>query len=465
MSKPEASADNLPEWLDYIGSVHLKEIELGLDRVRAVAQRLGCMQPAATVVTVAGTNGKGSVVACVEALLTAAGYRTGSYTSPHLDRFNERIRFNQVPASDDQITAALAAVNNARGDISLSYFEFSTLAALLLFKQKGIDFAILEVGLGGRLDAVNLVDPDLSVITCIDLDHQEWLGKDRETIAMEKAGILRPATPFICADPQPPQGLLAQARKLDCPGYLFSRDYSIESSGDSWRWRGVDSEGQAGELTWQAQLSLLPINVACALQVVSLLPVSIDDSLKTDTVASLSLAGRQEWCRDASSGKRVLLDVGHNPAAMASLANSLGKWRTNQCSDARVIAVMAVMADKDIQDMARNLESSTDIWYIAELAVPRALGLDEFAESLRKGGFKRPFHGFRCVEEAYKAACDQAGEQDLVVVSGSFHTIAKIRPLTTLLPGAQTEVAAQPGWARVESGEQLNCNKAPNNAS
>ncbi len=430
MSVPEASAENLTEWLDYIASVHLQEIELGLDRVRAVAVRLDCLQPADTVITVAGTNGKGSVVACVEAVLSAAGCRTGSYTSPHIHRFNERIQINRQPVSDAQIVSALAAIELAREDISLSYFEFATLAALLLFRQQQVEVAILEVGLGGRLDAVNLIDPTISVITSIDLDHQEWLGDDRESIAVEKAGILRPAVPFICGDLHPPKSLQQRAQQLGCPSYFVEQEFSFQASETGWHWRGKDHSGQPMTLAGSGQAQLAPTNVACALQVLALLPIAIDTDLLTGMIGSLTLAGRQEWCVDRDSGHRVLLDVGHNPAAMACLADRLQAWRSIQPEACQIIVVMAVMADKDIQDMARNLESSTDIWYIAELAVPRALGLADFELALQNSGFTRPVQSFRSIGQAYREACDRAGNKDLVVVSGSFYTVAEIRPLT-----------------------------------
>ena len=442
MPRPQARANSLPAWLDYIGSVHFTEIELGLDRVRNVARLLDCEKPAGTSIVVAGTNGKGSTVACLEAALTASGLATGSYTSPHIHRFNERIRINQQQLSDEQIVNALYAVDQARGETSLSYFEFATLAALLLFKEADLDVAILEVGLGGRLDAVNLVDGNITVITSIDLDHQEWLGDDRESIAVEKAGILRQGIPLVCGDPKPPSSLQNRARELNCPSYWFNRDFSMELQQEGYCWRGKDSSGTTVSMPHLEQLSLAPANVACAFQVLQLMNLPLSATTLVNAVSSLKVPGRQEWCFDLESGIRVLLDVAHNPAAMAWLAKSLQQWRNKQASGARIIAVIAVMADKDIQDMARNLESSTDIWYIAELAVPRGLGLVKLEEALHGCGFKTALNSFANVETAYREACRNANKGDLVLVTGSFYTVAEIRAFTTPLAGPHPVVAA-----------------------
>lgn len=442
MSAPEPTADNLSAWLDYIGSVHLSEIELGLDRIRQVAKRLGLHRPAPTVITVAGTNGKGSVVASLETVLAKAAYRTGTYTSPHIHRFNERIRIGQQEVSDARIVKALAAIDSARAEVSLSYFEFATLAALLLFQQERLDVAILEVGLGGRLDAVNLVDPDFTVITSIDLDHQEWLGNDRETIALEKAGILRENVPFVCADPDPPASLLRTGQALQCTVYLLNREFGVRQDESGFNWYGQDGSGGELGATFTQRPLLLLHNIAAALQLTRLLPQQTDLQASALALQDLSLPGRQEWCHDIRSGRSVLLDVAHNPAATKQLASSVANWRQNAEPGAKLIAVVAVMADKDIQDMARNLESSTDIWYIAELAVPRGLGVEQLEKQLGASGFSCPLKRFSSVLEAYESACADSGEHDLIVITGSFLTVAAVRALTRPEQGAMPEVAA-----------------------
>jgi dihydrofolate synthase/folylpolyglutamate synthase len=443
MSAPEPVGDNLSAWLDYIGSVHLTEIELGLDRVGAVANRLGISRPAPIVVTVAGTNGKGSVVGCLEAALTACGFKTGTYTSPHIHRFNERIRLGAEPMSNDSIVRALAAVDSARVGISLSYFEFATLAALWLFQREAVDIAILEVGLGGRLDAVNLIDPDVSVITSIDLDHQEWLGNDRESIAMEKAGILRAGKAFVCADASPPQCLLDRAAELSCPSYLLGQDFDLQLINDHVCWQGRNHDGNRITLDGFSAMPLLArANVAAAIQVLQLLPLELDLKPLVTLLQGLGIPGRQEWCLDRQTRRKVLLDVAHNPAACALLAETLTHWRATAAIGSRVIAVVGVMADKDIQDMAHNLESSTDIWYIAELAVPRSMRSGELETQLKDSGFTKPIQRFDTIEQAYETACAGSEENDLVVVTGSFYTVAALRESTRAERHPMEEAAA-----------------------
>lgn len=443
MPTPEPVGDNLSAWLEYIGSVHLTEIELGLDRVGAVANRLGITRPAPIVVTVAGTNGKGSVVGCLEAALSACGFKTGTYTSPHIHQFNERIRLGGEPMGNASIVSALASVDNARAGISLSYFEFATLAALWLFQQEAADIAILEVGLGGRLDAVNLIDPDVSVITSIDLDHQEWLGNDRESIAMEKAGILRAESAFVCADDSPPQCLLDRATELGCPGYLLGQDFDLELIDGQVCWRGRNHDGNEIYLDGFSAMPMLARgNVAAAIQVLQLLPLEIDLKQTVTLLQGLGIPGRQEWRQDRETGHKVLLDVAHNPAASALLAKTLAYWRETAATGSRVIAVVGVMADKDIQDMARNLESSTDIWYIAELAVPRSMQPEKLENQLMDSGFTRPLHRFDTIEQAYETACAGSEKNDLIVVTGSFYTVAALRENTRAERSPMEEAAA-----------------------
>ncbi|MCG8414941.1 MAG: bifunctional tetrahydrofolate synthase/dihydrofolate synthase [Pseudomonadales bacterium] len=427
MPAVDLTEDRLDSWLQHIGSVHVSEIELGLERSRTVAQRLGILKPAATVITVAGTNGKGSVVACLEAALCSTGHKVGCYTSPHLDAFNERIRCDGEPMTDADIVGALAAVEAARADISLSYFEFATLAALTLFQREAVDYAVLEVGLGGRLDAVNIVDPHISVITRIDLDHQEWLGNDRETIALEKAGILREGVPFVCADPDPANSLLGRADDLQCPLYRVGRDFSLTLTAEQGCTGSFLAKG-GNKLSIEVSTTprLAPVNVASAVQCLLLLGVSQDlEGLLTSCAEALA-PGRQEYRTDKATDRQLLFDVAHNPSAMALLANTLANLEQR----GRLIVVLAVMADKDIQDMARSLDSHTDIWYIAQVDVPRCMPAKEAAEQIQKSGSQHPIKQFSSVELAYQAACAEATADDLIVVTGSFYTVAAVRSMS-----------------------------------
>lgn len=427
MPPVDLTEPRLDAWLQHIGSVHVSEIELGLERSRTVAERLGILEPAATVITVAGTNGKGSVVACLEAALTEAGYKTGCYTSPHIHSFNERIRLNAEPMADAAIVSALAAIEEAREAISLSYFEFATLAALWLFQREAVDFAVLEVGLGGRLDAVNIVDPQLSVITRIDLDHQEWLGHDRETIALEKAGILRPQVPFVCGDPDPTVSLLSRAAELRCPLFRVGRDFGFRQiTGQCWAGFFQTAAGEALDAESVPVPRLAPVNVASAAQCLLLLDLPVEPEELIARCAQTTAPGRQERRLDRETGCQLLLDVAHNPAAMALLAETL----STQSDRGRLIVVLAVMADKDIQDMARSLDSHTDIWYIAQVDVPRCMPAKEAAEQIQESGSTHPIKQFSSVESAYREACSEATDEDLIVVTGSFYTVAAVRSLT-----------------------------------
>ena len=255
---------SLQDWLEYLEQLHPTAIDMGLDRCREVAARLGLKRPAPQVVTVTGTNGKGSTCAFVAELLIGQGKTVGVYSSPHLLRYNERVRINGVDASDDALCEAFEAVERARGSITLTYFEMGTLAAFWLFEREGLDAVVLEVGLGGRLDAVNLIDADVAVVTNIGLDHAEWLGTTRESVAFEKAGIFRSATPAVCGDPEPPESMLVSAAQGAVPLLVRGRDFDLERSTDSWHWRGKDRSGRPLQLRDLPMLTLPLENAAVA---------------------------------------------------------------------------------------------------------------------------------------------------------------------------------------------------------
>ncbi|MEE4661273.1 MAG: Mur ligase family protein, partial [Halieaceae bacterium] len=288
---------SLDAWLDYLLTLHPRNIELGLERVASVAERLALLTPAPTVVTVAGTNGKGTTTTLVEALALHAGKRVGVYTSPHLLRYNERIRVNGLPVDDRQIVAAFEVIEAARGAVPLTFFEFGTLAALQVFAAQPLDVVVLEVGLGGRLDATNIVDPDIAVITSIALDHQEWLGDTREAIGAEKAGILRTGVPAIIADRDPPDSVLQRAAELQCPVERWSDRFQSP-----------------------LQNGLRPENVFAALAVARRLGIHPGDAA-AEVLAGVTVPGRLQ--RTSLQGRPVVLDVAHNPHAAAHLANNL----------------------------------------------------------------------------------------------------------------------------------------------
>lgn len=436
-----AKGSSLESWLEYISSVHPREIELGLGRTQRVAASLVLGKPAPLVVTVAGTNGKGSCVATMEAVLQQAGFKTGCYTSPHIHVFNERIRINAVNVSDESLIAAFEAIDEARNNETLSYFEFATLAGLYLFRQNEVDVALLEVGLGGRLDAVNIIDADIAVISSISIDHTDWLGNDIETIAAEKAGIMRPNIPTVFGGEKPPNAIRKRAKELGSPLLVSGDDFHVEEDvlNSSWRWSGQGREvGQekAGSLVTWPDLpigSLMLSNVAAALQALKLLPINLEIEHVAAALGSLGLAGRFDKRRDLSSGRRVIFDVAHNPGAMQQLAIRLQRYKARNLGAGRIAVVLAVMADKDVAGMITALEYCVDIWYIAQVDQARSMAVCEVAQTLKDVGVTADqgrILQFDSVELAYRAACDQTDAEDTVLVTGSFFTVAAVHGLS-----------------------------------
>lgn len=406
----------LADWLRWQETLNPKGIELGLERVAAVAARLGVQQLPGRVITVAGTNGKGSCVAYLESILRAAGYRTGAYFSPHLVRYNERIRIDGVEADDAGLVAAFAAVDAARDEIPLTYFEFGTLAAFWLFAEAEVDFAVLEVGLGGRLDAVNLLDAEVSVVTSVGIDHVDWLGPDREAIGYEKAGVFRPRRPAICGDPEPPESLLNHARDIGAELWCVGRDYDAERGTDSWQWRaGERSVGPlrtpalAGDFQWRNAATAL-----AALAAADALP-GIDGINRG--LAELRLPGRLQ----VLSGRvPIVLDVAHNPAAAQVLADYLAASRPAGATH----LVLGMLADKDVTGVVARLCDAAEHWYAAGLPGPRGLSAQALVERL---GDAVPEPGrFPDVDAALAAAEAAAQPGDRIVVCGSFVTVGAV---------------------------------------
>ena len=416
---------NLSQWLDTIQALHPNEIDLGLQRVKAVAARLGLTRPAPVVITVAGTNGKGSTVAMLDAILSAAGYRVGTYTSPHLLEFNERIRIRGSMASDLQLCDCFALIEARRGEISLTYFEFSTLAGLLLMEQAALDVAVLEVGLGGRLDAVNMIDPDLAIVTSIGLDHQDWLGDNREDIGREKAGIFRAGVLAVSGDLDTPQSIVQHAERLGATLLMQGKEFGFSVRAVDWDWWGLDRQGHKLCLPVLPRPPLDVVNAATVLQAIALQPVSVSRDAIERGLRTVTLQGRFQALRDPHSGVAVRVDVAHNPHAGSLLAEKIADLRATGEFKGRVLAVLAMMSDKDQAGFYGVLESAVDIWYIAAFAQPRCLDAQSLHDRLGDAGanVRGPY---ATVAAAYTRACGDANGDDLVLVTGSFGTVADV---------------------------------------
>lgn len=412
---------SLGEWLAYLEQLHPSAIDMGLDRSREVARRLGLGKPAPLVITVTGTNGKGSTCAFLASLLAEQGQRVGVYSSPHLLRYNERVVLQGREASDAELCQAFAAVEAARGEISLTYFEMGTLAAFWLFERAGLDAVVLEVGLGGRLDAVNLIDADLALITSIGLDHADWLGDTRESVAFEKAGIMRAGKPALCADRDPPQPLLNQALNLDTPLYLRGRDYDLSVDEQDWSWYGLDTQGRVLRLEQLPLLDLPMENAALALQAYALLPLPWSAEAIRRALLATRVTGRLDRRQVDWHGKALtlLLDVGHNPHAADYLAQRL---QSRPVSGKRR-AVFGLLADKDLPGVVAPLLGEVDEWAVAPLATPRSRPAQALADHLQGLGAVVTLHPD--VHAALDAQCERAAEGDEILLFGSFFCVAE----------------------------------------
>ena len=413
---------SLAEWLDYLERLHPSAIDMGLERVAAVRGRLALALPM-PIVTVGGTNGKGSVCAYLESILRHAGFRTGLYTSPHLLRYNERVRIDGVEVEDAVLMRAFEQVERARLDTSLTYFEFGTLAAALIFRAAQVDALILEVGLGGRLDAVNIFDADCAVISSVDLDHMAYLGDSREAIGYEKAGIMRSGRPAICADFDPPATLVGHARSIGASLRLIGKDFGYAADRLQWSYWGT--HGRRGALALPAlrgehQLANAAAAVAALDEVKDRLPVSMH-AIRMG-LATVALAGRFQVLPGRPA---VVLDVAHNPHAARALAGSLGA----HAGFRRTAAVFAMLADKDIRGVIDAVKAEVDAWYVASLDVPRGATGTVVAELLASHDAGKSVRVFDSPTDAYRSACEAAGEDDRILVFGSFHTVAEILAL------------------------------------
>lgn len=413
-------AKSLESWLEHISSLGTAEIELGLERVNTVWQRLAYSKPAPLVVTVAGTNGKGSTVAMLECLLLGAGYSVGVYTSPHIVRYNERVRINGLEASDDCLCSGFAMVEAARGDTPLSYFEFGTLAALASIAQSEPDVAILEVGLGGRLDAVNIVDADLMAITSIGLDHQDWLGATVDAIGYEKAGIMRSQKPVVLGQDMPTSVLEhAEAVGATVYGYGVAFGY-LQDTGMCWL-----SDGQE-KVSFPNSGSTLPLNNRLiVLQLFSLIHDVVDLTAAFSLISGLKVPGRLESPVDYPN---VYMDVGHNPHAAAYLAGVLDSMKSGGL---RVHAVYSALIDKDAFGVAQALSSVVDHWYLCQLEVERAMPLATLKESV--SACSKSVSTFGDFERALNEALEASENRDVVLIFGSFYVVESAKAVFSKL--------------------------------
>jgi len=426
--------DSLDAWLTWQEQLNPAEIELGLDRVRTVLQRLALTSPDFAVITIAGTNGKGSSAAMLQSIYRAAGYQVGAYTSPHLQRYNERITLNGVAADDALLCDAFEQIEVARcaegGEVPLTYFEFGTLAAIVIFQQAGVDIGVLEVGLGGRLDAVNAIEPDVSLVTMVDVDHQSWLGNDRETIAREKAGIYRARRPAICAEPIPARSLVAHAAAIGAQYYGLNEQFSYalnEAAADgSWYWRcGSKQYEQLPALGLRGAFQLQ--NAAGVLMVVTLLQprFPVDQRALAVGLKQVAVAGRMQRVElGGRSNVECLLDVAHNPSSAQVLRETL---MAQPCAG-KTHAVVAMLSDKDIGGVLEMMAAAVDCWYVASLDAsicPRGAQADEIVASLSAIDASLAPLSFDGVAGAITAALGKMDDGDRLVAFGSFYTVAE----------------------------------------
>ena len=423
---------NLDQWLYYLENLHSTEIDLGLSRVGKVAERLAIDLSFAKVITVAGTNGKGTTCAFIEnALLNSEEHISKQgvavYSSPHIEHFNERLRINKQDIDDQALIDAFKLIEEAREEISLSYYEYTTLAALLVLMNTRPGFIILEVGLGGRLDATNIIDADIAVITTIDLDHQSFLGNDRETIGFEKAGIMRQEQDIVIGDTNVPKSVVNHANELHKNQvdriFLRDQDFIVQNTQAHWNWKSKQSQ-----LTKLNTTYIPRDNVATALMVLEKLDLTLSVDFVNDVISKTKIAGRTELIKQAGLCD-VILDVGHNPQATRYLAGYL-KQVKEQANYKNIYAVVAMLGDKDISASLASLKDDIDFWYTGVLDVPRAATKEAMASELAL--ITNAVNCFDNVDEAFKMANKQADSSDLILVFGSFFTVSKIRTQLTI---------------------------------
>jgi dihydrofolate synthase/folylpolyglutamate synthase len=411
---------SLADWLSWQESLNPKEIDLGLERVSRVLHRSGHANHFnCPLISVAGTNGKGSVVAYLEAMALASGSKVCSYTSPHLLRYNERIRINGNETGDEQLCMAFERIDQARGDEELTYFEFGTLAAIDLFFAAKPDLVIMEIGLGGRLDAVNVMEPDVAVITTVAIDHTDWLGDNRESIGFEKAGVLRAGRPAVCGDLNPPQSLVVQAANIQAQLKLIGKDYNVEK--DAKKWRYIDASNIINELPLPALAGEFQLNNAATaiMALRSLRGFEVNDEAIRQGLSDARLPGRFQVI---GQQPEFIVDVAHNPQAAVALASQL---RERNCAG-KTYAVVAMLADKPAADVVALLAGEVDGWYTAGLeSVSRGLGANDMATVVEQQASDVKLCAAQTIAEACKKALSSVTKNDRIIVFGSFYVVAE----------------------------------------
>ncbi len=428
-TQPIIQPKTVVEWLAYIEALHPKAIAMGLDRVKLVIDKLQ-LNPTFPIITVAGTNGKGSVCAMLSHIYTQAGYRVGCYTSPHINHYSERVTLNLQPIADDNLCTAFAAVETARGSVALTYFEMGTLAAMWHFCRQQLDVCILEIGLGGRLDAVNAFEPNCAIVTTIALDHMEFLGDTREKIGYEKAGVFRANKLAVCGDENPPDSLVDYAKKIGADLQLIQRDFQVTKTKAGWQYSAknfhldLPNLGLIGDF----QLNNAACVVCTVLHLSDILPVAISEQsnagLQANIHQALSAVHLMGRFQQLQAIPQVIVDVAHNPHAAKSLAQNL---KSIPCSG-KTLAVFGMLADKDIAGTIEAVHAEIDAWYLADIQNARGAKAQEIHQILQqvsfKVGHKSLSHLFENIAAALAAACIDADKNDRIIVFGSFYTVA-----------------------------------------
>ena len=422
MNRPPGASQSLADWLVYLETLHPKPIALGLERVARVASRLD-LKPSCPVVTVTGTNGKGSICAYLDAILRSSGYRVGLYMSPHLLRYNERVRVDGVDANDAALIEAFMAIEHERDGTPLTYFEFGTLAALWLFARARLDALVLEVGLGGRLDAVNVADADVAIVSSIAIDHVDYLGGTRESIGFEKAGIMRGGRPAVCAEPDPPRTLLERAQEIGAELFRIGADYGYVGDRNQWQfWMRRDANiiRRHGLPVPALRGAIQLRNAATALCALELLAprLAVTMGAIREGLVNVDLPARFQVLPGRPS---IVLDVAHNPQAAGILATNLGDMGFFP----ETYGVFSMLGDKDIAGLASELKGCITRWLIAPSTGPRGASIERIADALVAAGVaKTAINEYADVARATRAAVEHAGDADRIVVFGSFVTVA-----------------------------------------
>lgn len=425
----------LDQWLNWQASLHPREIELGLTRCHIVARRLNLLHPQFPIISVAGTNGKGSSVILLDAILAASGYRVGRYTSPHLLRYNERICIAGQEATEVELCYAFELIDQARDEVSLTFFEFATLAAMFLFQKHHVDVAVLEVGLGGRLDAVNIFDCDIALVTAIDIDHVDWLGTDRESIGLEKAGIFRSQRPAVCSDPNPPLSLIQYAQQLHVPLFYPDRDFTYhKESENTWSWRFLNPSTLLSKI--DIDFSHLPRphllgdfqlqNAAGVLMVLNLLSEQLifSQTALNQGLINAFLPGRFQ----VLPGKITrILDVAHNPLGAKVLTRLLHQYP----GQGQTHAIIGMLEDKDIAAFLTIMQDSITHWHLAPLNTPRTATVQCLVDKLSDLGVTR-IYSYSSITNAYSHLLSHLHHPDRIVICGSFYTVYEVMRLETM---------------------------------